>query len=41
MPLGSSQGLNVGKVGFVSFAKNQLSMQDWVVVTVKETMDDY
>ena len=41
VPLGSSQGLNVGKVGFVSFAKTQLSMQDWVVVTVKETMDDY
>tara|TARA_B100000886_G_C20415540_1_gene489115 strand:- start:50 stop:1231 length:1182 start_codon:yes stop_codon:yes gene_type:complete len=41
VPLGRSQGLNIGKVGFVSHATNDLSMEDWVVVTVKETESDY
>ncbi len=41
IPLGTSQGLKTGKVGFVSSSNQDLSMQDWVVVTVKQSNRDF
>ena len=37
VPLGSNQGLKNGKVGFISNNNPNHSMNDWVVVTVKNT----
>jgi len=37
VPLGSDQGLKNGKVGFISNNNPDHSMNDWVVVTVKDT----
>ena len=41
VPLGTSQGLKNGKVGFVSNSNSNISMQDWVVVTVKQSGKDF
>ena len=41
VPLGTDQGLKTGKVGFISKSNPDISMQDWVVVTVSESQKDY
>ncbi len=39
--LGTNQGLKKGKVGIISSNGNDLSMNDWIVVTVKNTNEDF
>lgn len=39
--LGANQGLKKGKVGIISPKGNDLSMNDWIVVTVKNTGADF
>ena len=39
--LGANQGLKKGKVGIISPNGNDMNMNDWIVVTVKNTNDDF
>ncbi len=39
--LGANQGLKEGKVGIISPNGNDMNMNDWIVVTVKNTNDDF
>jgi hypothetical protein len=39
--LGANQGLRKGKVGIVSPNGNDMNMNDWIVVTVKNTNGDF
>ena len=39
--LGANQGLKEGKVGIISPNENDMNMNDWIVVTVKNTNDDF
>ena len=39
--LGANQGLKKGKVGIISPNGNNMNMNDWIVVTVKNTNDDF
>jgi len=39
--LGSNQGLKKGKVGVISLNGNDMNMNDWIVVTVKNTNGDF
>lgn len=39
--LGANQGLKKGKVGIISPNGNDMHMNDWIVVTVKNTNDDF
>ena len=41
VPLGTDQGMKTGKVGFISKSNPDISMQDWVVVTVSESQKNY
>ena len=39
--LGANQGMQKGKVGIISPNGNDMSMNDWIVVTVKNTNNDF
>ena len=41
IPLGTNQGVKIGKVGFASNNNPNHSMNDWVVVTVKKSSGDF
>ena len=41
IPLGYNQGLKTGKVGFISSNNPNMSMNDWVVLTVRQTENDF
>ena len=41
IPLGTNQGVGIGKVGFASNNNPNHSMNDWVVVTVKKSSGDF
>ena len=41
IPLGVNQGIEIGKVGFASNSNPNHSMNDWVVVTVKNSSGDF
>ena len=41
IPLGINQGVKIGKVGFASNNNPNHSMNDWVVVTVKNSSGDF
>ena len=41
IPLGINQGVKIGKVGFASNSNPNHSMNDWVVVTVKNSSGDF
>ena len=41
VPLGLNQGVKIGKVGFASNNNPNHSMNDWVVVTVKNSSGDF